>query len=142
MGIIKKPVVIIEKKIDGNTTTQTIKYVDLSYITKLAKSKPEAISEIIEAYLRQTPALVSTMKESLKNKDWHTLKSTVHKMMPSFNIMGINKEFEQIAVQIQDYAHKLEQSTELDALVLQLGNVCDNACVELENELKLLKLQK
>lgn len=142
MGIIKKPVVIIEQQTEGSITTQTIKYIDLSYLKKITKSNPAVISEIIEAYLKQTPNLINSMKKSLKDKDWQLLKSTIHKMIPSFNIMGINKEFEQIALQIHDYAHTIEQSIELTELVLKLENVFNVACQELQNELIIINKTK
>jgi hypothetical protein len=36
------------------------------------------------------------MGESMENKDWHYL-SSAHKMIPSFSIMGISREYEDMA---------------------------------------------
>ncbi len=139
VGLIKKPVVIIEHLIEGNKETDTIKYVDLSYLTKLTKASPVLMSEMINAYLKQTPPLITSMKQSHKDKDWFMLRATVHKMIPSFSIMGINPKFADLAKKIQEYADKLEFSVELNDLVTQLENVCMRSCDELKNELNNLK---
>ena len=139
IGLIKKPVVIIEHFIEGKTDTEIIKYVDLSYLTKLTKSSPVLMTEMIQAYLKQTPPLISSMKQSHQDKDWLLLKATVHKMIPSFSIMGINPKFEELAKKIQEYADKLEFAVELNDLVAQLENVCTQSCSELEIELNKLK---
>ena len=139
ISFIKKPVAIIENEIKGNKQTQTIKYVDLSYLTKLTKANPKLMTEMIEVYLRQTPSLISSMKQSFKDKDWLLLKATAHKMIPSLAIMGIKPEYGEMAEKIQEYAQKLELSEELNDLVIQLEKVCLQSFVELELELIQLK---
>ena len=138
IGLIKKPVIIIEHLIEGKKETETIKYVDLSYLSKLTKSNPKLMTEMIQAYLVQTPPLISSMKESHKNKDWQLLKATVHKMIPSFAIMGINPQFTELAKKIQEYADKLEMTAELNDLIAKLEKVCMQSCSELESELNNL----
>ena len=135
IGLIKKPVLIIEQKIEGNIKIEKVKYVDMSYLIKLTKSNPKLMTDMITAYLKQTPPLVSAMKQSLIDKDWHLLQATVHKMIPSFTIIGISSEIAQVATKIQEYAAALELSNELNDLVFQLENVCTQACAELEIEL-------
>jgi PAS domain S-box-containing protein len=140
IGLMKKPELIIEHITNGKTETNTIKYIDLNYLTRLTKSNPTLIAEMITAYLNQTPPLIVLMKQSFKNKDWHLLKATVHKILPSFSIMGINPEHTDLARKIQDYADKLELTVELNDLINQLETVCSESCIELENELKKLQL--
>ncbi len=135
IGLIKKPVVIIEQTIVNNVSTEKIKYVDLTYLTKLTKSNPILMSELINSYLHQTPALISTMKQSFQDKDWKLLNATVHKMLPSFSIMGMSSDINEIAIKIQEYATAIECSQELADLVLELENVCMQSCRELEFEL-------
>jgi hypothetical protein len=59
-------------------------------------------------------------------------------MIPSFAIMGIHPETTLIAQKIQEYARRLELSKDLDQLILNIENVCLQACIELELELKNL----
>jgi hypothetical protein len=93
---------------------------------------------MINVYLLQTPPLVETMVTSYSNKDWALLKSTVHKMIPSFAIMGISSEFTEVAKKVQQYAAVLEQVPDMDQLILSLERVCLQSCKELENELNAI----
>jgi CheY-like chemotaxis protein len=115
------------------------KYIDLTYLNQRTKSKPELMMEMIELYLDQTPLLISNMKQSLREKDWGALHAAVHKMIPSFAIVGIQKEFENIAKRIQDYSGSKQHLDELPELVLKLENVCTRACLELEEEVNAIK---
>lgn len=138
ISFIKKPVAIIENHIIGNKATQSIRYVDLSYLTQLTKSNPKLMTEMIEVYLRQTPPLLLSMKQSFKDKDWKLLKASAHKIIPSFAIMGISPEFTELAKRIQDYAEKLEVAVELNDMVIQLEKVCLQSFEELKKELHTL----
>jgi hypothetical protein len=91
--------------------------------------------EMISLYLEQTPPLINTMKQSWKEKDWASLYAAVHKMIPSFSIMGINADFEEMAKKIQDFAKNQQQTEGISDMVLQLETVCNQACVELEEDL-------
>ena len=135
ISIIKKPVLIIEHEVGKDAKKDKFKYVDMSYLLKLTKSNPKLMAEIITVYLNQTPPLVSTMKKSFADKNWDVLESTIHKMIPSFAIMGINPEITNVALKIQEYASKLEISSDLNKLILNVENVCNEACIELEIEL-------
>ena len=135
----KKPVVIIEQVIEGKTMTEKVKYVDMSYLTKLTKSDPELMSQMINAYLKQTPPLIEAMKKSVVDKDWKSLQAAVHKMIPSFSIIGLNPNVLDIAKRIQEYAYSIEISQEILNLVLELENVCTVSFDELQIELLNLK---
>jgi PAS domain S-box-containing protein len=139
VGLIKKPVLIIEHLIEGEKETNTIKYLDMTYLIRLTKSNPVLMTELINSYLKQTPTLIKTMKQSFHNKDWKLLNATIHKMLPSFSIMGITPDVIEMAKKIQEYANAIELSKELESLVLELENVCLQTCKELEIELINLK---
>jgi hypothetical protein len=63
----------------------------------------------------------------------------VHKMIPSFSIMGISVDFENMAKKVQEYAGIHKQAEGIQDMVLQLGNVCTQACKELEEEFVKIK---
>jgi PAS domain S-box-containing protein len=119
--------------------TQTLKYTDLDYLIRRTKANPVLMMEMISLYLEQTPPLISVMKKSWKEKDWSSLYSAVHKMIPSFSIMGINTNFEDMARKVQEFAKNQQQSEGISELVQQLDEVCTQACVELEAEYTLIK---
>jgi PAS domain S-box-containing protein len=109
-----------------------VKYTDLNYLITRTKSNPILMMEMISLYLEQTPPLITIMKQSWKDKDWKSLYASVHKIIPSFAIMGINPDIEEMAKKVQDYARNQQLSTDISHLVLEIENVCNHACEELE----------
>ncbi len=112
--------------------------IDLSYLLARTKSNPKLMAEMIKLYLEQTPPLIEAMKLGFQTNDWKLLKSAVHKMIPSFSIMGINNNFEDMAKKIQEYAAQQEISGQVSDMVSEIENVCLQACEELEEELNKL----
>lgn len=115
------------------------KCIDLDYLNQRTKSRPKLMMEMIEAYLEQTPPLVLAMKKSLIDKDWDLLYASVHKMIPSFSIVGISIDFENMAKRVQEFALAEKQSGEIEELVSQLDTICSQACKELEVEFNRIK---
>ena len=74
-----------------------------------------------------------------EDEDWKSLHAAVHQMIPSFSIMGISHDFENMARTIQEYAGIQQQSDVIPALVLQLANICTQSCVELKEEYEMIK---
>ncbi len=138
VGLVKKSTVhkMEPNKVNENNPTS---YINLQYLLQRTKSNPELMAEMITLYLEQTPPLIIAMKESFDKKDWPTLNAAVHKMIPSFSIVGIHNDFEAMAKKIQEFASTQIPSEEIQDLVLQLEKVCTNACKELEKELKRIK---
>jgi CheY-like chemotaxis protein len=140
VNIVRKYTSKKEKEMKKNTAPKTQKYIDLAYLDSRTKSNPKLMMEMIAAYLQQTPPLVTAMEESVLNKDWALLRASAHKMVPSFSIMGINPEYEEMAKKIQSYMGDLEnQKQEIDDLVGKLSTVCNQACEELEIEFNNIK---
>jgi len=118
---------------------KVLKYTDLHYLMTRTKSNPVLMMEMISLYLEQTPPLISVMKKSWKEKDWSSLYASVHKIIPSFAIMGINVNYENMAKKVQDFAKNQQQSEGIYDLVLQIDTVCTQACVELDIEYTMIK---
>ena len=115
------------------------KHIDLAYLYRCTKSNPKLMLELITLYLEQTEMLIGEMKNSYEVKDWSLLQSTVHKMIPSLTIMGLNIKFETMAKTIQEYAKAQEEFDGISGLILQLEEVCKMACIELQEEYNLIK---
>ena len=141
VGLVKKPILIEynEHGKNGNGQSQKLKCSNLTYICRLTKSDPTLMMEMISLYLKQTPTLISAMKQSLQDKDWRSLYSAMHKMIPSFSVVGISTDFENMAKKIQEYARTRQQVEEIPDLALKIEKVCAQACIELEEELNTIK---
>ena len=141
VGLVKRSTIILEP--DETIINDSInkKCTDLDYLTRRTKANPVLMMEMISLYLKQTPPLIIEMKKGLKDKDWNSLYSAVHKMIPSFSIMGISTDFENMAKKVQEYASTQQQSEGIPEMVKQLENVCVQACEELEKEFNIIKTQ-
>ncbi len=118
------------------------KCTDLDYLEKRTKSNPLLMLEMIALYLEQTPTLIAAMKLSWQNKDWESLHAAMHKLIPSFSIMGISADFENMAKQVKEFALSQQQIDGIQSFVLQLEAVCVQACVELQDAFKLIEKNK
>jgi PAS domain S-box-containing protein len=140
VGFIKKNIEIMtEELLNTGTDQKDIKYTDLDYLNLRTKSNPKLMMEMISLYLEQTPELIKAMKESFIGEDWISLQAAVHKMIPSFSIMGISSNFEVMARKIQEFASNQQRTDEMNDLVIQLESICIKACIELEEELLKIK---
>lgn len=142
VGSLKKTLIIAGTKEMGNTKVPVIKYTDLDYLIRRTKGNPILMQEMISLYLEQTPPLITAMKQSWREKDWSSLYAAVHKMIPSFAIMGINPDFEEMAKKVQEYAKNQQHAEGISGMVLEIENVCEHACIELELELDTIKKSK
>jgi len=144
VGLVKAPVIITSDNMKEHhepesNAGKSSKYVDLSFLNHRTKSDPALMMEMIGLYLEQTPPLISAMKQSFETQNWETLRSATHKMIPSFSIMGISVDFENMAKKIQDFAKSQHDNEGISSLVQQLENVCTQACAELQEEFNNIK---
>lgn len=143
IGLVKTPVFQkdiskVETEIEENESAAT-NYTNLEYLKVRTKSNPKLMMEMIEIYLQQTPPLLEAMNKGMLNKDWPLLAAAAHKIIPSFAIMGMSHELENMAKQIQEAANADQFTNETAKMVLQLETICRQACQELELEFNLIK---
>jgi PAS domain S-box-containing protein len=122
------------EKTEGQVAKAGHKHIDLTYLTKRTKAKPELMLEMIVLYLKQTPILIKEMEQGLKHKDWQRLYSAAHKLIPSFAIMGMNQEIEDMAKKIQELTSNRKELDKIPDMVIMVADVCDQACAELQEE--------
>ena len=139
IGLIKKPIRNNDQKENEVLKNKKVKYTNLDYLNHRTKSNPELMMTMISLYLEQTPPLIIEMKQGLENRDWNSLFKAVHKMIPSFSIVGINSDFETMAKKVQEFASNQMQEEGIHDMILQLERVCSQACKELKQEYKNIK---
>jgi signal transduction histidine kinase/DNA-binding response OmpR family regulator len=138
-GLVKKNIPVLDKKEDDSIRNKKVRCTDLDYLSRRTKSDPALMMQMISLYLEQTPPLIRQMKKSFLEKDWGSLYSAVHKIIPSFSIMGISTDFEIMAKQVLEFASTQNRQDGIPELVLKLENVCTQACIELKEEYNLIK---
>ncbi|WP_317614715.1 PAS domain S-box protein [Flavobacterium sinopsychrotolerans] len=145
VSILKKPKLtkvntkLNENREEKEIAKKKIKHTDLVYLNQRTKSNPKLMMEMISLYLAQTPPLITTIKQSLAEKNWTLLGAAAHKIIPSFAIMGMSPDFENMAKKIQDSAIAQEKTDEIADLVLELEKICLQACIELQEEFNTIK---
>ncbi len=117
----------------------SIRSIDLNYLNHRTKSNPALMIEMISLYLEQTPVLVKLMRQNWTDKNWESLQSVLHKMLPSFLIVGIHSDYEIMANKVHKYAQQQLESNEISGFILQIEKICNQACTELEFELETIK---
>lgn len=141
VGLVKKPSPG-KKNVNERTGKEepaSTKYTNLDYLKQRTKSNPALMMEMISLYLEQTPPLVSLMKQSFHDRNRELLYEAAHKMIPSFSIMGISKDFETMTKKIKDYARSEQQATGINELIQQVEKACTQACIELKEEYTAIK---
>ncbi|MDD2982291.1 MAG: ATP-binding protein [Crocinitomicaceae bacterium] len=135
-----------QEEIEASSTKEIVieleKSINLEYLDRCTRSNTGLMSEMISIYLEQTPPLIALMKKSLNEKDWESLGAASHKMIPSFSIVGMSEEYEEMAVKIQDFANSQHQEEEISEMLDKLEVVCEQAYLELREELLTLKMIK
>lgn len=142
IGLAKNPALVkySSQQRNENMEIKKIKCTNLDHLLQLTKANPKLMMEMISLFLEQTPPLISAMTQSFQKKDWLALHTTVHKMIPSFSIMGMSIDFENKAKQIQEFANTQKQAGNMRDMVIELGDVCTQACVELKVELNKIMM--
>lgn len=139
IGLVKKATPPpLHKSIETEMVVIT-KCTDLNYLLLRTKANPNLMMEMIKAYLDQTPTLLQAMRKGYDEKDWEILGATIHKLIPSFSIMGMHANFENMAKKVQEFANNQHQLDDIADMVFQIETVCNQACKELEVEFNNLK---
>ncbi len=145
IDLVKKPIIANEDdykakiEVIADTGITDEKCTDLTFLALHTRANPQLMMQMITLYLDQTRPLISRMKQGLHDNDWESLSAIVHKLIPSFSIMGIHSDFTDKARKIQEYTNAEQHLDEVPELVMDLENVCTKACMELEIELNLIK---
>ncbi|MPM02264.1 Sensor histidine kinase RcsC [bioreactor metagenome] len=109
--------------------------INLDYLTRISKSNTAVMTEMISLYIDHTSVYIDAMKNGISNSDWTSVRAVVHKMIPTFSIVGISAEYEIMARKILELTQMSNPREEIIKLALQIETVCMQACEELSFEL-------
>jgi signal transduction histidine kinase/FixJ family two-component response regulator len=76
---------------------------DLTYLRTLTGDDPEALAELLAAYLEQTPTQLDALRQALAGGDTAALRQTAHTMKASVQMLGMD-EATALLVRIQELA--------------------------------------
>lgn len=108
LNIIAKyaPVVIGENKdvTDVSEQSDQTELYDLDEIKRFSDNDNSILVSIIESFIHNNSLNLFTLKDAVTKKDFHTIRNTAHKMLPSYNhfhVFEIIPELKQLEI-IQD----------------------------------------
>jgi HPt (histidine-containing phosphotransfer) domain-containing protein len=113
----------------------TERVIDLSYLNSLSDGDREFKKEMIETFLKNTPPLISEMKDHLQKSDWKKIGDIAHKMKPSFTFMGIHSAKDLIR-NLECNGRKETGTRDIPTQVIELDNICSKAFIELHDEME------
>ena len=126
----------------GNDLRKKDQVTNLDYMGARTKKNAVLMREMMRLFLEQTPVLINHLKEASMANDWETIQSSAHKLIPSFSIVGISKEFEHCAQLIQEYASRKVDIESIREMVSKIETVCLKACKEIVEEVKQMESQE
>ncbi|MBK7568831.1 MAG: response regulator [Bacteroidetes bacterium] len=133
------PVVIGENKDekDSSEKSEQTEIYDLDEIKKFADNDTSILISIIESFIHNNSLNLFTLKDAVTKKDFHTIRNTAHKMLPSYNhfhVYEIIPELKQLEI-IQD-------KSEIDIwnLYTKVESVSKELYVKLDQECSRLKV--
>ncbi|CAN5810470.1 hypothetical protein BH11BAC7_BH11BAC7_31400 [soil metagenome] len=124
-------------KENNNLPTNEKKQIDLGYLKEIAEGNSDFIKKMIEAYLLQTPVMLTDMSKSLEGKKWQDLRGVAHKMKPSIDFVGLHS-IKQTVKDIEKYSNEEIHLELLPAMVKEVIHSCTLAMKELQQELEML----
>ncbi|HEU4716762.1 MAG TPA: PAS domain S-box protein [Bacteroidia bacterium] len=111
---------------------------DLTYLRGIAEGNNVFMRKMINAFLGQTPGMLSQMKQYLGSSQWKELRGVAHKMKPSLDFIGLSS----IKETVREIEKNAMDETNLETLPDLIGHVtvvCTKAMEELEKELQELE---
>jgi HPt (histidine-containing phosphotransfer) domain-containing protein len=106
---------------------------DLKYLTEMMGSKKHLINEIMDAFLKQVPEELQSIKEAITKTDYAIIKSFSHTMKSSVSIMGVSM-LTPILQEMEDLATKETDIEKIKELNDTLNLICKQATEEIERE--------
>ncbi len=129
LKIIHREEIKPQKIIESNKK----KRLDLSYLKKNFKDDEQLILKMIMVFFDQISVFTYNMNSLIKSKDYKSLRTLLHKTMPSVNFMGV-EDLESVFLQMDDYLVKELPMDDLKMLSSEIENICSDLLSELEIE--------
>lgn len=115
------------------------KVTDLNYLRDISTGDDQMVIEMVEVFLNSYKEALSEMQELNDNQDLEELRARAHKFKPNLAYMGIAKGTEKIQ-ELEEQAKNKISGPEINNTLTELNNICEDASVELKQELDNLNV--
>lgn len=110
--------------------------INLDYLKKTTDNDMDVIQSLLEMFKDQVPELKAGMLNALDNKNWNALREAAHKAKNSFQILGMQKESDNLQ-KLEILCSKEKEAHTYTNYVQQFITACDDSINEIDNGLKL-----
>ena len=131
---------IIKKRKSTNSKTRNrMKLSNTASLKRALHHKPKLIEEMLQLILKETPTAIQQMNKFVIAADWGSLQSKIHYIKPTLDLIGLPKDIILTASKIETYAEEEENLDLIPNQLAKLEKALSKACIELEEELLLIK---
>ncbi|MGB0839104.1 MAG: ATP-binding protein [Chitinophagales bacterium] len=127
-----------KKALNKQKKGETIERVcDFTFLNDSTEGDTALKLNMLNIMLRETPEELQKMNDLYAAQNWHRLASVAHKFNSAITYMGLHK-LKPVIKAIQSHAQQEQQLDAIGSLVKQVWQICQKACLEMENEIKSL----
>lgn len=130
LNLTQGEVLTIESNSDSYQVSE--KEIDLSNLEQLARGDKKFIVKMILSFIEQSENAFAEIKQALSTKDVDLVARIIHRIKPSFNIMGLKALHEKVL----DIEKKAQSKAEIDVLKAIIAD-CENHFQQVADLLKL-----
>lgn len=115
-----------------NTNYSNGRVVNIDYLKQLSKGNTRFVNEMIKIFLAENPEEMRSLETAIKERDYIQVKATTHKLRSTLPYMGLDKVVEEEITRMEILAAKQEGQEEIESLFLNVKQLCERACAELQ----------
>ena len=113
----------------------------LEELNRIGNNDKEFTIKMLEKFLSSVSECSESMQSAISQNDWSKIKTTAHKSIPSYSLMGL-KTLARDLISIESYAGKNEYKDELQNLVKEIEIRNEELIHDIKKHLQELKQGK
>ncbi len=115
-----------------NTNYASGRVVNIEYLKQLSKGNTCFVDEMIKIFLAENPEEIRALERAIKERNYSLVKATTHKLRSTLPYMGLDKLVDEEITRMEILAAKQEGQEEIEDLFLNVKQLCERACIELQ----------
>jgi PAS domain S-box-containing protein len=131
--------IIKKKKSTNNKIHKRMKFSNTDALKRTLHHKPKLIEEMLQLILKETPLAIEQINKFVTAADWSSVQGKIHYIKPTLDLIGLPKDILLTASKIQTYAKEEKKLDLIPNQLIKLEKALSQACLELEEELLLIK---
>lgn len=102
--------------------------ISFSYLNQTFPGDTELVDQIVDIYISEFPMFNVEFKNSVRSKDFETMKELVHKWQYTVQVLGL-EEIYQDMIRLQEYSHLSD--LEIDEITTRVARGVEENYIEL-----------